>query len=58
MHAAFVADEIWGFMPEPARSALVDRRTSGSKKNSGCWIVQNSHLEKHKNERPAAQIQR
>ena len=22
MHAAFVADEIWGFMPEPARSPI------------------------------------
>ena len=21
MHAAFVADEVWGFMPEPARTA-------------------------------------
>ena len=23
MHAAFVADEIWGFMPEPARSTNI-----------------------------------
>ena len=22
IHAAFVADEIWGFMPEPARTAV------------------------------------
>ena len=22
MHAAFVADEIWGFMPEPARRSI------------------------------------
>ena len=25
MHAAFVADEIWGFMPEPARMLLGER---------------------------------